>query len=206
MAAMPARYVIERSAWAEAGDLQVNPTQWGYADAMTHFARAIGLARAGKPDEAQADVEALKALVAKLEKDAYWREQVDIQRQSAEAWIAFARGQHDEALNMMRTAADSEAKTDKHPITPGPLSPAREQLGEMLMVKNRPGEALVEFEAVQHTDPNRLRSIIGAAKAAEASGDLDKARRHYAHAVEVGAKADATRTEIAAAKAFVAKN
>lgn len=206
LAAMPARYVIERSAWDEAASLQTKPSEWPFADAMTHFARAVGLARAGKPGEAQPDLDALKKLVGALEKDAYWREQVDIQRQSAEAWIAFARGERDEAITTLRTAADREAKTDKHPITPGPLSPAREQLAEMLLMANKPAEALVEFEAVQKNEPNRLRSIIGAGKAAEAAGTADAARRHYARAVEISGKADTARPDLVAAKAFVAKN
>ena len=207
LAAMPARYVIERSAWAEAGDLKVKPTEYAYADAMTHFARAVGLARAGKPDDAAADLGALERIAEQLKpKDSYWAEQVEIQRLAATAWIGWTRGKPDSAIATMRSAADREAKTDKHPITPGPLSPAREQLAEMLLMANRPVEALAEFEAVQRNEPNRLRSIVGAGKAAEAAGNTEAARRQYARAVEIGANADAARPELVAARTFVAKN
>ena len=206
MAAMPARYVIERSAWTEAADLRVKPTEYGYADAMTHFARAVGLARAGRPDEATADVDALQRIAKQLKpKDAYWAEQVELQRLAATAWVDWARGKTDAAIERMRSAAGREAKTDKHPVTPGPLTPAREQLAEMLLIANRPAEALVEFEAVQRAEPNRLRPIIGAGQAAEAVGKAKAARRHYARALDISNEADDTRPELSAAKAFVAK-
>ena len=205
LAAMPARYVLERNAWAEAADLKVKPTEYAYTDALTHFARAVGLARAGRSDEAAADIEALGRIAEQLKpKDAYWAEQVEIQRLAATAWADWSRGKAEPAITTMRTAADREAKTDKHPITPGPLAPAREQLAEMLLMANRPADALVEFEAVQRNEPNRLRSIVGAGKAAEAAGNAEAARRHYARAVEISAKADAARPELVAAKTFVA--
>jgi tetratricopeptide (TPR) repeat protein len=202
LAAMKARLVMERGAWHEAASLQPRPTAFPYVDAITHYARAVGLARAGKPDEAQADVEALKRLVT-AEKDAYWRDQVDVQRQSAEAWIAFARGERDEALAVMRAAADRESKTEKHVVTPGPLAPSRELLAEMLMEMNRPAEALKEFEAVQKTEPNRFRAIAGAAKAAVQAGDRDNARAHFGKLMEIAGTADAPRPELEAAKQYL---
>jgi tetratricopeptide (TPR) repeat protein len=202
LAAMKARLVMERGAWAEAASLQVRPSAFPYVDAVTHYARAVALARAGKPDEAQADVDALKKLVT-LEKDAYWRDQVDIQRQSAEAWVAFARGRREEALDTLRRAADRESKTEKHVVTPGPLAPARELLAEMLVEMNRPAEALKEFEAVQTTEPNRFRAVAGAARAAELAGDKDKARAQYRHLVQIAANADSARPEIEKAKSYL---
>jgi tetratricopeptide (TPR) repeat protein len=202
LAAMKARLVMERGAWNDAASLQPNPTAFPYVDAITHYARAVGLARAGRSDEAQADVEALKRLVL-AEKDAYWRDQVDVQRQSAEAWIAFAGGQRDEALESMRAAADRESKTEKHVVTPGPLAPARELLAEMLMEMNRPAEALKEFEAVQTTEPNRFRAVAGAANAAVQAGDKENARAHYAKLVEIAATADAPRPELEAARHYL---
>jgi tetratricopeptide (TPR) repeat protein len=202
LAAMKARLVMERGAWNEAASLQPRPTAFPYVDAITHYARAVGLARAGRPDEAQADLEALKRLVT-AEKDAYWRDQVDVQRQSAEAWIAFARGDRDEALGVMRAAADRESKTEKHVVTPGPLAPSRELLAEMLMEMNRPAEALKEFEAVQKTEPNRFRAIAGAAKAAAQAGDKDNARAHYGRLMEIAGTADSPRPELEAAKQYL---
>jgi hypothetical protein len=207
LAAMPARLVMERGAWDEAASLRPRPSNFAYADALTHFARAVSFARSGRPDEAAADIEALKAQVEKLRgKDAYWMEQVDIQCQAAQAWVLFARGQKEDALSTMRGAADREAKTEKHAITPGPLAPAREQLAEMLLEANHAGEALKEFEAVQMTEPNRFRAIYGAARAAKLAGDREKAKAQYAKLVELAAKADAPRPELAAAKQFLAQN
>jgi tetratricopeptide (TPR) repeat protein len=137
----------------------------GGPDGCRTYARAIGLARSGHPDKAAKDVEALKELADALKgKDPYWMEQVDIQHQAAEAWVAFSNGDQEEALAGLRNAADREARTEKHVITPGPLAPAREQLAEMLLDMNRFGDALVEFEAVQRTEPNGFRATYGAAR------------------------------------------
>ena len=207
LAAMPARLVIERAAWEEAAALTPRKSGFPFAEAQTHFARAVAIARSGKPEQAAADLEALKAAVEALRgKDAYWTEQVDIQRQAAEAWVAFAKGQKDEALAALRTAADREAKTEKHVITPGPLAPAREQLAEMLLEMDRPAEALEEFEAVQLTEPNRFRAIYGAARAAELVGKRELAKRDYARLVALAVKADSEHPEITKAKEFLAAN
>ena len=207
LAAMPARFAMERGAWAEAADLEPQPSKFAFADASTHFARAVGLARSGKPEAAAADVAALQGLADALRpSNAYWAEQIDIQRMAASAWIADAEGRRDEALALMRKAAEIEAETEKHVITPGPLAPAREQLAEMLLAADRPADALAEFEAVQQVEPNRLRALAGAARAAELAGDLAAAKRHYGEVVALTASADPSRPEIEAARAFVAAN
>jgi tetratricopeptide (TPR) repeat protein len=138
-------------------------------------------------------------------KDAYWSEQVDIQRQVAEAWVAFGRGDKEKALIELRTAAEREAATEKHAVTPGPLAPAREQLAEALLAMDRPGEALTEFETVQRTEPNRFRAIYGAARAAEMTGDRERARQHYSRLIEIVGPADTTRPEVTTARTFVAE-
>jgi predicted Zn-dependent protease len=204
LAAMPARYAMERGAWVEAASLEVQPTAFPFVDAITHYARAVGLARSGKPVETSAEVEALQKLVVGLNRDPYWKEQVDIQRQSAEAWVAFARGQREEALGLMRAAAEREAKTEKHAVTPGPLAPARELLAEMLMEMNRPAEALQEFEAVQKNEPNRFRAVSGAARAAEQAGNREIARAQYGKLAQIAANADTARPELEAAKKYLA--
>ena len=112
-------------------------------------------------------------------KDAYWTEQVDIQRRVALAWQTFAQGQKDEGSRRCKAAADAEDATDKSAVTPGPLAPARELLGFMLLEANQPKEALVAFEATMKKEPNRFRGIYGAARAAEARGDKAKARTYY---------------------------
>jgi len=206
-AASPARYVVERGDWKGAADLQPRPSPMAYADAVTHFARALGAARSGQPEAAKADVAKLVELRDKLSeaKDAYWPEIVDIQRQVATAWTLHAEGKYDEALAAMRAASDAEDKTEKHPVTPGPLAPARELYGAMLLERGMAKEALAAFEATLNKEPHRLGATLGAAKAAAALGDNATARAHYAAAVALTENADPGRPEIAAARAFVAK-
>jgi tetratricopeptide (TPR) repeat protein len=204
---MPARYALERGAWEEAAGLQAGRQSAPLIVANTHFARAIGAARSGRPEAAAADVEALKTAAAALRaSDPYWAEQTEILRLSAEGWVAYARGEREQGLTLLREAAEREGRTDKHPVTPGPLMPAREQLGEALMLMGRPAEAQREFEATQETEPRRFRAVFGAARAAELAGDTGAARRHYTHLLEIAARAeDGARPELAAAREYTAK-
>ena len=202
---MPARYALERGAWDEAAALAPGGQTAPLVVANTHFARAVGAARAGRPDATAADIEGLKAAAAALRSsDAYWAEQTEILRLAAEGWVSFARGGRDAGLALLREAAEREGRTDKHPVTPGPLMPAREQLAEMLLLMNRPDEARREFEAVQETEPRRFRAVYGAGRSAELAGDRDGARRHYAQLLEIAPRADAGRPEIERARAFLA--
>jgi hypothetical protein len=205
LAASPARYMIERGDWKGAAELQVRPSQFAYADAMTHFARALGAARSGNPAAAQADIAKLAELRDKLRdaKDAYWSEQVEIQRQVASAWVLYAEGRHGDALEAMRGAAEAEDKTEKHPVTPGVPKPARELYGDMLLDRGMAKEALAAFEATLKKEPNRLGAYAGAAKAAEKAGDRAKARDYCDKLVAIAGEADETRTEIADARAFL---
>jgi tetratricopeptide (TPR) repeat protein len=205
LAVSPARYMIERSDWKGAAELPVQPSQFAYADAMTHFARALGAARAGRPEAAKTDIAKLGELRDRLRaaKDAYWSEQVDIQMQVASAWVLYAEGKHAAALMAMRAAADAEDKTEKHPVTPGVPKPARELYGVMLLDSGRAQEALAAFEATLAKEPNRLGAYAGAAKAAEKVGDLARAREYHGKVLASGADADVTRTEIAEARAFL---
>ncbi|NNM71549.1 hypothetical protein [Enterovirga aerilata] len=205
LAAMPARFVMERGAWDEAAALTPRKSSFPYTEALTHFARAVAFARAGKPEEAGADIAALKAIAEGLRgRDGYWAEQVDIQRETAEAWAEFARGRREAALDGLRQAADRESRTEKHVITPGPLAPARELLAEMLLELDRPADAFREFLAVQKTEPNRFRAVYGAARAAELAGDPENAKRYYMQLTHLAAKADTGRPEIEAAKRYLA--
>ena len=207
VAASQARYMIERNDWKGAAELQVQPTRFAYVDAITHFARALGEARSGNPDAAVADAAKLTELRDKLRQanDAYWSEQVDIQWQAATAWMLHARGQHAEALKAMSAAADAEDKTEKSIVTPGPLAPARELYGAMLLARSTPKEALAAFEATLAKEPNRFNAFAGAAKAAEALGDKAKARGYYEKLVALAAGSNADRPELVSARQFLAK-
>jgi hypothetical protein len=192
LAAMPARYALERNAWAEALALTPRETPYAWADAVTHFARALGAARSGNAAAAHQGIDRLAALRDALEraKDAYWSGQIEIQRRGAAAWTALAEGRQAEALTMMREAADMEDATEKASVTPGPIKPARELLGEMLLQVNRPADALAEFEAAMKKEPNRFRALYGAAQAAAASGQRQKASTYYARLLEIAQRAD----------------
>ena len=206
-ATIPARYAMERGAWSEAAALKPQATAYPYVDAVTRFARAIGAARSGKVDAARADAAELEALAAKLEamKDGDWTEKVRIQHQAALAWIAFAGQNRDEAVALLRKAADAEDATDKSAISPGPLAPARELLGEMLLELNRPAEALKEFETTLKKEPNRFRATYYAAQSAAKAGNAAAAQAHYRHLLEICKAGDAPgRPELEEARRFKA--
>jgi len=200
-AAIPARYTLERGAFADAAELTVHPGP-PYTEAITHFARALGAARSGNPDAAVADVEQLTVLRERLieAQDAYWSEQVDIQRQVASAWIEYAKGNHAEGIAQLEMAAEMEDNTDKSSVSPGPLAPARELLGFMLLEAERPDQALPEFEATMMKEPNRFLSLYGAARAAGALGDAEKEQRYYRRLLEVAEEADTDRPELQRAR------
>jgi hypothetical protein len=207
LAAMPARWALERGAWDEAAALDTRHFDVPFVDAVTAFARAVGAARAGRPDDAALHVEALKvASAAMAGRDAYWQEQVEIQRLAAEGWVAFARGQREPCLTLLREAAEREGRTEKHPVTPGPLMPAREQLAEMLLLLDRAAEAQREYEAVQQTEPRRFRAVYGAGRAADLAGDQASARRHYAALLEIAANGDAGQPALDQARRYLARN
>jgi Tetratricopeptide repeat len=207
LAVSPARYVVERGDWKAASELQVRPSPLPQVHAITWFARALGAARSGNPDAAKADIAKLAELRDKLRdaKDAYWSEQVDIQRQVAEAWVLHAEGKRDDALLAMSKAADAEDRTEKHPVTPGVPKPARELYGDMLLDSGKPGEALAAFEATLQKEPNRLGATVGAAKAAEKAGDTAKAQQYYSKVVAIAGDADASRTEVSEARAYLTR-
>jgi len=206
LAAMPARYAIERADWSAAAALTVRPSGFAQVDAISHFARALGAARTGKPEAAKADIGRLGELSEKLrqEKVLYWAEQVDIQKQVAQAWVLLAEGKRGEALTAMRAAADAEDRTEKHAVTPGPLAPARELLGDMLLATGNAKDALAAFESTLKKEPNRFNAHAGAAKAAMQAANPVAARRHYRQMAQIAANADTMRPDLAAARADIA--
>jgi hypothetical protein len=210
-AAIPARYALERHRWSEAAALVVRPAsfpwdRFRYAEAIIYFARALGAARSVDATGASRDIERLALIQKSLAegKDNYWATQVEIQRQAAAAWLAHVEAKDEEALKLMRSAAELEDSTDKHPVTPGPIVPARELLGELLLELHQPQLALKEFESSLLASPNRFNGLYGAAKAAELSGEREKARTFYAKLAEVSEKSDGERPELQAAKMFLA--
>jgi len=210
LAAVPARYALERGAWAEAARLQVQPTRaMAHAEAMTWFARGLGAARSGDVALAKTAVGELQKLIDRLTeaKEAYWVEQVTIQKLGATAWLALAEGRNDEALGAMREAAAREDRTEKNAITPGPLAPAHELLGEMLLLLKQPKDALAEFQKTMAKEPNRFRGVAGAAAAAQQAGDAAAARKYYAQLLTICAKADSPgRPELEAARRATGTN
>jgi predicted negative regulator of RcsB-dependent stress response len=177
LAAMPARYALERRAWADAAALLPNTSTVPYADALTHFARALGAAHLGDQPLARASVDSLAALRDRLsaQSEAYWTEQVEIQRLGASAWLELSNNRNEQALALMREAAAREDATEKAAVTPGPLAPARELLGDMLLELGRPAEALAEYRSALTREPNRYWTLEGARKAAAAAGDGEAA-------------------------------
>jgi tetratricopeptide (TPR) repeat protein len=194
---------MERRQWSDAMALTPQPApNTPYTEAMTRFARAVGAARSGKPAEAAADIDRLKAIHDReIElKDAYWAEQVDIQRRVAEAWVAYASGRKDEGITLLAAAADAEDLTDKSAVTPGPLAPARELYGFMLLEADRAKDALAAFEAVAKKEPNRFLALYGAGKAAEAAKQPAKAKSFYQQIVTICAEAGPDRPELVYAR------
>jgi tetratricopeptide (TPR) repeat protein len=210
-AAVPARVAVERQMWEAAADLEArwpSAYPWDTAPAMeaiTYFARALGAARSGRFEQARADLETLAAMQEQVAAgNAYWGTQVEIQRLSALAWLKFEEGSREQALSTMRSAAELESTTEKHPITPGEVLPARELLGDMLLELGQPREALAEYEAALDRSPNRFNSLYGAGRAAELAGDGEIAARYYGALIEVTAKADTERERLAHARAYLA--
>ena len=210
-AAIPARYALERRRWSAAAALQVRPAwfpwvHFRYAEAITHFARALGSARSGNIAQARAGIEELTEIeqtIRQRQEDYDWSAQVEVQRLTALAWLKHAEGNEESALRSMRAAADLEDTMEKHPVTPGPMLPARELLGELLMELDQPARALPEFEEVLRSSPNRFNAIYGAGRAAELCRDRKKAKARYSQLLQLCGHADAQRLELQNAQAFL---
>ena len=207
-ATMPARYVIERRRWAEAAKLEVPSGSPGgklsWAEATTYYARALGCAHTGDIEEARLAIQKLEAdrnTLVELQ-ETYWAGQVEIQRREAAGMLASAQGKKDEALELLRSAADMEDASEKHPVTPGPVVPARELLGEFLLATDKPADALVAFESTLQRSPNRFNALYGAARAAQNAGQREKARQYYSALVEVSDPVS-PRPELRTAKSYL---
>jgi hypothetical protein len=200
MAAIEARWAMERGRWSEAAAIEPRPNRFPHTEAMIYFARALGAARSGDAARARAAVDALATLKDAM-KDPYWAEQIEIERRAAAAWTARAEGKAEDGFALMRSAVELEAATEKHNITPGPIVTARELLGDMLLEAGQPGPAAQAYEASLHVAPNRFKALYGAATASARAGERGRARTYYEKLLATAA-ADAERPELQEAKAF----
>jgi hypothetical protein len=208
-AAMPARIALERALWAQAAGLSLDPAPEAYpwkkypqAEAVNAFARGVGAALSGNAAAATTEVERLQALraTATERKIGYWAEQIDIQAEVVRGLASCAAGKPAECLTILGTAADREDGTEKHVVTPGPLVPAREVLGTVLLKEGKAAEALRAFETVLAKEPNRYRAFAGAMQAAERAGDTKKAAFFAERLLELTSAADTARPETAQAR------
>jgi hypothetical protein len=209
VAAIPARYAVERRDWPQAATLALPPLafpweKFPWTTAMISFSRALGAARTGDLVGAQNELAHLQSIRDGLiQSNKYWSDQVEVQRLAAAAMLARAQGKDDEALAGMRTATELEASMNKNPVTPSAIVPTRELLGDLLLELNQPVQALSAYELSLTTEPNRLRSIYGAAKAADRSGDAVKAKAYYQQLAALGSHADTERPELLEAKTYL---
>ena len=210
LAAIPARYALEHRQWAEAAALEARvPASFSWDanfapyEALSWFAIGIGAARNGDSDGAREAAMQLQRLRDQVQSagNSYWATQIEVQRLSVNAWLALADGNADQAMQVMRQAADLEASTDKHAVTPGEILPAQELLGDMLLEFDQPAAALTAYETALARGPNRFNAIYGAAVAADATGNAAQARQYYQALSDMCADAETDRPRLAAARA-----
>src|SRR5437773_3975302 len=203
LAAIPSRYALERNAWSDAAALRVPElphwSSFPFMEALIEYAHALGRAHTGDLEGARKAMDRMRQLrdATTDPKFDYFKRQLDQQMQAASAWVAYGEGKKENALDLLRRAADAEDIMGKQPVSPGALVPAREQLGDLLLTLNRPKEAQREFEAALKIYPGRFRGLYGAAQAAKQIGEKEKADRYYAKLIEQTAKADGSRSELA---------
>jgi tetratricopeptide (TPR) repeat protein len=209
LAAIPARYALERRDWKQAVQLTVRDTPFLYTDAMTWFARGLGAARLGQAPAANESATALQRIRERLSQasENYWAKQVEIQELGVRAWAALAKGKKEEALRQMKSAAELEDTTEKSAVTPGPLAPARELLGEMLLEMKEPAQALEHFQATLTKEPGRFRALYGAARAAQLTGSPEASQRYFGQLLKACEHADnPARAEVLEAKRAISQN
>jgi tetratricopeptide (TPR) repeat protein len=208
LAAIPARFALERGKWDEAANLTVRDSQYPAAQSITHFARGLGAVRSGQVAAAHAEIARLGEIEDKLAaaKDDYWASQTRIQKQALAAWVAFVEGRRGEAIEAMRKAAALDDASEKNVAMENKLVPIRALLGELYLAAGMNKEALLEFEASLKSMPNRYRMIAGAAASARAAGMVDVAKRHYRALTVLAVAGEAHRPELAEAKSFLSQH
>lgn len=209
LAAIPSRYALERQEWKQASQLTPRQTPFPYTDAITWFARGLGAARLGQTSLAQESAVALKQIREQLLRanENYWAQQVEIQEIGVGAWVALAENKKEEALRLMKMATELEDGTDKSALTPGPLAPARELLGEILLQMKEPAQALEQFEATLKKEPGRFRALYGAAHAAQLAGNREASQKYFRELLKSCAHSDQPeRMEILEARNAISQN
>jgi tetratricopeptide (TPR) repeat protein len=212
LAAIPSRYALERNAWSEAAALPIpSIPHWSsfpFMEALIEYAHALGRAHTGDLEGARKAMDRMRQLrdATSDPKFDYFKRQLDQQVQAASAWVAYGENKKEDAVTMLRRAADAEDILGKHPVSPGALVPAREQLGDLLLTLNRSKEAQQEFEAALKIYPGRFRGLYGAAHAAEQIGEKEQANHYYAKLIAQTAKADGSRGELAQLRDHVAED
>ena len=209
LAAIPARFALERQDWKQAVQLTPRETPFPYTDAITWFARGLGAARLSQAIAANESAIALKQIRERLLKtdETYWARQVEIQQVAVVAWAALAEGKKEEALGQMKAAAELEDGTEKSAVTPGPLAPARELLAEMLLEMKKPAQALEQFKITLTKEPGRFRALYGAARAAQLGGSPQEGQKYFAELLKVCAHSDQPgRPEILEAQKAISQN
>jgi tetratricopeptide (TPR) repeat protein len=209
-AAAPVRYAIERKDWKQAASLKLHPADFPWDKLMWqkgihHFGRFLGAINIGDIKSAETDLEQLRSLQASLVEDKkdYEANQLKIQITAAEGWMHYKKGRSDDALKSMIAAADMEDATEKAPVTPGEVAPARELLGDMYLSMGKYSEALAAYTANLKKRPNRFNSVYGAAVSAKKSGNNDEATRYFKQLIEIGKASDQSRPQLKEAKAFL---
>ncbi|MGC1321611.1 MAG: hypothetical protein WA849_05485 [Candidatus Udaeobacter sp.] len=209
LAAIPTRYAFERNDWAAAANLSIpNLPHWSsfpFMEALIEYGHALGRAHTGDLDGARKAIARMQQLrdATKDPKFDYFKSHLDLQMQAASAWVAAAEGKKNEAIDMLRRAADSEDILGKHPVSPGAFVPIREQLGTLLLEIRQPTEAQREFEAALKIYPGRFRDLYGAARAAELAGDHRGASRYYTKLAAQTSKAGGSRDELNHVREFL---
>jgi tetratricopeptide (TPR) repeat protein len=211
LASMPARYALERNDWKTAATLGIpNVPHWSafpFMEALIEYTHALGRAHTSDLDGARKAIARMQQLrdATNDPKFDYFKQHLELQMRAADAWITQAEGKKEEAVEMLRRAADAEDTLGKHPVSPGALVPIREQLGSLLLELNRAKEAGQEFQAELKIYPGRFRGLYGAALAAEQSGDKEAARRFYTQLAAQTEKADASRDELKRIREYSSK-
>jgi tetratricopeptide (TPR) repeat protein len=212
-ASIPSRYVFENKNWKDAANLEVHFPNASWNDypwqkAIVNFTRLMGCIHSSDLVSANKELKELNGIHQKLvdQKDAYKANQVAIQIRASEAWIRYKEGKNNEAISLMKEAAEMEDKTEKHPVTPGEVIPARELLGDLFIEMNKPAEAFDAYEADIKKHPNRFNGVYGAAFAAEKSGNSSRAKFYYEQLLSLAKNTNSDRKELKLAEQFVKGN
>jgi tetratricopeptide (TPR) repeat protein len=206
-ALMETRYLLDRGDWQGAAAMPMNPTGVPIADSLYRFSRGLGMARNGNVAGAKAEIEAMKALRTALQRadQSYWADRTEEQMFAISAWVAVKEGARDQAVRLMRAAADGEDGSLKNVIMENRLYPFRELLAELLLEVGQPAAALKEYETALKQTPNRYRAFWGAARAADSAGNRALASDYFGKLLNLTKNADTDRPEVREARAFLAQ-